>query len=218
MPDIRTHRATTKYYFIGDSVCASGRVEAVKKPNRSDALGHGWVNRVATQWLYECADDKHQTIECYNRGFKGYSSEELLTWVVRDFELKNADYLFIQVGINDIWWGGSDADEIVTNLERLVHYVTKRNPDVQILMLEPVALVAAMKAPLSNEDLHDVQQQIEISCQRTRVPLLKLQSLFEKQSNPKAWLYDGIHPTPLGHKLIADVVSEFLKINKTYPQ
>src|SRR5690554_1912796 len=130
-----------RYLFVGDSVTDCDRQRGVKQPNRAEALGYGWVNRVATALLAQ-----QPKAQIWNRGFGGCRMNELLQqdWCPLK-QTRGGDFtcITLMLGINDIWYPMSDHENpdlprILADFDHLLY--TLQPLAERVTVMEPFAI------------------------------------------------------------------------------
>lgn len=187
-----------KLLFQGDSVTDCGRDRG-----RSDDSGAGYVSMIAA-----ALRDTGGTI--LNRGVSGDRVAQLDARWYDDCLLLKPDALTILIGINDVWRqfdSGLDLDLEVFELtyQRLLD---RAYPSVgRIILMEPFLIPAAPAKKPMRPLLDAVIQIIRTIAHRNRLTYVPLDGLFAaacSDTTPSHWAEDGIHPSPAGHRLIAD--------------
>ncbi len=97
----------------------------------------------------------------------------------------------------------------------LITELQEAMPDVRIMLLEPFVLegmhtCATEEAPERWQGFHD-EVALRAAAARSvakkhQLPFVELQSVFDsacQKAEPTYWLFDGVHPTTMGHELIA---------------
>lgn len=198
---------TERYLFLGDSVTDCDRQRQVKQPNRSEALGYGWVNRAATEVLAATP-----TAQIWNRGFGGCRVNELLThdWCpLKQTRGQEFRCITLMLGINDIWYPMSE--HTVPDLPRILadfdHLLMRIKPLAEHLMvLEPFAIPGTATSAAWWEPLQAMQAGMAALAERHALIWVPIHAEFNRNSeaSPALWAYDGVHPEVLGHKWLAE--------------
>ncbi|WLD57871.1 GDSL-type esterase/lipase family protein [Salinispirillum sp. LH 10-3-1] len=198
---------TERYLFLGDSVTDCDRQRSVKQPNRSEALGYGWVNRVATELLA-----MSPSAQVWNRGFGGCRVNELLThdWCPLK-QTRGSDFTCITLllGINDIWYPMSDHEapdvaRILANFNALLE--TLKPLMERMVVMEPFAIPGTATDDQWWPPLQAMQFGMAELVAQHGLIWLPLQAEFSAHSAGQSalWAYDGVHPEVLGHRWLAD--------------
>lgn len=186
--------------FTGDSITDAGRRDM------SPPLGHGYVAAIA-----ERLPPALQGWSIINTGVAGNRTRDLRARWERDVASLDPDVLSILVGINDVWRRFSDGDPTdVTAFETTYRVLLERTAaaaNTALVLCEPFLL------PVTN-DQHDwfgdldpkraVVRALASEFGATFVPLQDLLSDDADRLGTDALTTDGVHLTPMGHRLLAD--------------
>ncbi|MEK4041681.1 SGNH/GDSL hydrolase family protein [Paenibacillus sp. FSL F4-0122] len=189
--------------FQGDSITDWGR-------NHEDAssLGVGYAMMVAARlgYLYP---EKNLTF--INRGIGGNRIVDLQgRWDKDCLDLKPT-WVSIYIGINDTW-RRFDSGEETTPEQFEASYRdlikrTQKSLDAKLVLIEPFVLPVPEDRSTWRQDLDPKIHIVRELAREYGAPLVPLDGLFAAASvkaEPAYWAYDGVHPTPAGHALIAD--------------
>ncbi len=227
--------AGKRVLFIGDSVTdggwgrSGGSMMSSAERNHSDLnhiYGHSYMMLCAAH--YE-AEQPEEGFEFFNRGISGDDLTKLEARWQKDAVALRPDVLSVLVGINDVYnyvadttkpfdFGGWDR-----RYRALLDKVKAVNPSVKIVIGTPfVAKVGKrgkdakyIRAEMMVEALADVLEGI---AKDYGAVLLRYDLLFAKQEKRypnvpmKHWIWDSIHPTAAGHKLMADLWIKNVKL------
>ena len=144
------------------------------------------------------ADSAGLPIQAVNAGVSGDTSAgglRRLEWILRE----PLDVLVVELGAND-GLRGQDPDATTDNLRNIVEGVRRRYPDA-------VVFVAAMEAPPNLGDTYtarfrDIFPTVARDTDARLIPFL----LDGVAGVPELNQEDGIHPTPEGHRMMAENV------------
>ena len=198
--------------FQGDSITDMnwGR----RQSDRNHYLGHSYVYIIAARLGVEMPEAQ---LDFYNRGNSGNAVAQLRKrWQKDAIEMK-PDLLSILIGTNDVGQGLRKPDRVVTpaafesDYRHILDASRKANPDLKLVLLDPFILPTG---PLKAEQAYKVRRE---ATDKLRVVVAKLakeydavhiktQYIFDaaaKSVTPEHWMWDGIHPLPQGHELIA---------------
>ena len=189
--------------FQGDSITDAGR-------ERSDprSLGNGYASLVAQDLI---------DLEFYNRGVSGNRIFDLEARWDFEFESIQPDLVTILIGINDTWRRydsnlTSDIPEFHSSLDRIAKKVRGRNS--RLILLEPFLLPIPKDRERWREDLdpriHTVRQ-VAREYADAFIPLDGIFAAASCRTPMKDLAADGVHPTPAGHRLIADSLLPAIK-------
>lgn len=186
--------------MIGDSITDAGRLAS------PDGLGQGWVRLVAES-LREHGDDR----EVVNRGIGGNRLVDLAArWEVDALGLAPS-VLTVYIGINDTWrrYDGDDPTDEKA-FEDGYRALLRAAADAgvpEIVLVEPY-LVPVTDDQLAWFDDLDPKRaavaRLAIEFDAAFVPLHRILGEAAEAQGAAAIAGDGVHPTPLGSRLIAD--------------
>jgi acyl-CoA thioesterase I len=187
---------TRPVIFIGDSVTDCGR--------RDDApgfLGDGYVRMIA-----ERLPDRR----VINVGINGNRVVDLRDRWHIDVTEQNPDVLSVLVGINDTWRRYDENDptsaaafeaDYRAILEQTVPLAPK------LILVEPFVLPVTEEQEHWHDDLDEKRAVVARLASEFGAEFVPLQSLLARAAEAygaKAFADDGVHPTELGHRLIAE--------------
>ena len=139
---------------------------------------------------------------CINAGLSGETSaggNSRIDWVLRTVP----DIFFLELGAND-GLRGLPLEETPGNLQAIIDQVKDANPDVKII-------IAGMMVPpnLGQDYITQFQNIFPNLAEKNEATLIPF-ILEGVAGNRELNLEDGIHPTPEGHQIVADLVWEYL--------
>lgn len=197
----------TRILFQGDSITDAGRSRTDDK-----GLGGGYPLLVASR----LGRDYGEHYDVINRGISGNRVVDLYArWKIDCLNLK-PDIISILIGVNDVWHelgsqNGVEAPKFERIYTMLLEETRQALPNVKILVLEPFVLPG--RATREQWDAFD--REVTLRAQAARrvaqtagAQFVALQKPFEdacEHAPGDHWLADGVHPTPAGHQLIADI-------------
>ena len=192
--------------FQGDSITDDGRDKGVMDANHGKALGRGYAAVASGQILFGHPDLE---LKCYNRGISGHKIPDLAARWDKDTVALKPAVLSILIGVNDLWHTfafGNKYKATVEDYERgyreLIQRSQKEIPGVAIVICEPFTT-------RTSDDFKPLAGYREVSrklADEMKLPFVPFQSLFDeavKAAPAEFWLWDGIHPSPAGHALMA---------------
>ena len=205
-----------KILFFGDSI-----TDMARNPNQDftvSSYGYGYPIFVTGELHYN-EPQKHEII---NRGISGNRIVDLYARIKKDVWNLQPDVLSILIGINDIWHeldfqNGVDLERWEKIYRMLIEDTKKVLPDLKIIVCEPFVL----KGTATEEKFEQFLQVKEYAkvakkiAEDYNLAFLPLQEKFDKAAEENGaayYLYDGVHPSVAGAKLIAE---EWLKLFKT---
>lgn len=186
-----------KLLFQGDSITDSDRIKI------GNGLGIGYVFMCDT-WLKKlCPKLKLETI---NRGISGNTIIDLKDRWVHDCLILQPHWLTILIGINDCFKGISD--EIYEKIYIDLLTITKQNVrNINIILMEPFLLpinLIEKKFLKSVENKCDIVRNLTKKFDTLFIPLNNIFKKLIKIAPAEYWTFDGVHPTPQGHFVIAE--------------
>ena len=199
--------------FLGDSITDAGRKAS---PNQ---LGYGYVNILA-----EAIKDSDTDWNIVNRGVDGYITERVARTLHHDCISLRPDYVSILVGINDIGMivhsqaSWQDKLYLLEDSIRSYHemlFDLSRETTAKVITLEPFVFPKDGKyqdwipwQKKMSKNIHKLAKNYGAYFIPTQEPLnQKIDEL-----GYDAVTTDGIHLTPLGHQLLADILKESFQI------
>jgi lysophospholipase L1-like esterase len=196
-------KAKTTIEFIGDSITDCDRLAAEGQP-----LGQGYVKYV--HLLLQTGYPELQ-LKVINKGISGNRVIDLKARWKEDVLNIHPDYLFIYIGINDVWrYFEGDREEAIPlpefeNTYRQLINGARTNTDAEICLISPFL---AEKDPEDSfrKRLGTYQAVIDKLGNGFNLSVVHLQPAFDwaMLSKPAAvWTSDRVHPTEEGHMLIA---------------
>ena len=127
------------------------------------------------------------------------------------------DVIIMLIGVNDAWenYVPEDYPPLLRPMEPHIREVYRRIrtelPDAQILYLMPFMIDAVEEKLPFHKTLDEYRKVLKDIAVENGAAVLDMQEVFykaQKTTEPKALAIDGIHPTNLGHKVMAEAVSE----------
>ncbi|MBE7077415.1 MAG: lysophospholipase [Clostridiales bacterium] len=205
-----------KILFYGDSITDMGRDRENEHP--AFKMGIGYPNFIAGALAYE----NPEKYEFVNRGISGNRVVDLYARIKEDVWNHEPDVLSILIGINDVWHeigrqGGVDIVRWEKVYRMLIEDTLARLPNVKIIICEPFVLKESAtseqwKEFLTVKEYAKVAKKLAKEYGLTFVPLQAAFDEVEKAHGAGYYLFDGVHPTAAGAKLIA---TEWLKAFQT---
>jgi len=203
--------------FQGDSITDVGRDRLIFRSNSPPALGNGYPATICRALLENFPD---HYLQFYNRGVSGDGIENLHSRWKTDTLPLLPDWISILIGVNDCWRfcsnaGGNSPEEFHASFRRLLQITQNELPLSRIILCEPFLLPVGLVEQEWITDLEQRQQAVRSLSEEFEITLIPFQSVLDQASNqhpPGKLLEDGIHPTPLGHRLLADCWLETLDL------
>ena len=197
-----------KILFQGDSITDIGR-----NTDRGSlqSIGQGYALMVTGE--LGARYPGQYTFE--NRGISGNRIVDLYARIKVDCWNLEPDVISILLGVNDVWHefgnkNGVEANRFENVYRMLIEDSLAKLPNVKFMLLEPFALPGTATEGKWNEFFVEVVKRSQIVqklAQEYQLSFVPLQKKLEdacKLCPAEYWLGDGVHPTPAGHRLIAD--------------
>lgn len=197
-----------KILFQGDSITDVGR-----NTDRGSlqSIGQGYALMVTGE--LGARYPGQYTFE--NRGISGNRIVDLYARIKVDCWNLEPDVISILLGVNDVWHefgnkNGVEANRFENVYRMLIEDSLAKLPNVKLILLEPFALPGTATEGKWDEFFVEVVKRSQIvqklakEYQLSFVPLQKKLEDACKLCPAECWLGDGVHPTPAGHRLIAD--------------
>jgi acyl-CoA thioesterase I len=191
--------------FIGDSITDCNRDRL-----RVNGLGNGYVANVAKALL---------NFTVYNRGISGNRVIDLKARWTEDALALHPDILVVLIGVNEVWHQlkfGSPYTEAQyeADYREILTLARQANPNLKIVLMQPFIFnVGEVDAdwflPLNR--LKHIVERITNDFANAYVPLQDVLDTAAKTHGEVALLPDGVHPSDLGHRIIADAVLSALQ-------
>ncbi len=196
------------FLFQGDSITDGNRS---RNNDWNHVMGHGYQYITACKLGYEYPE---KGFHFFNRGISGNTVPDLAArWQTDTLDLK-PDLLSILIGINDVSAQiNGDKSFTVAAYEQgyraLLEQTKKQLPQVQFVLCEPFILPVGNvkdKWEAYSEEVKKRQAVVKRLATAYDAVYVPFQSAFD-QAQAKApaeyWIWDGIHPMPAGHELMA---------------
>ena len=201
-----------KILFQGDSITDCGR-----PMNDDKYLGFGYPEFVCGEMQYKYGGE----YSFLNRGISGNRVTDLFARIKSDAINFKPDYLSILIGVNDVWHEIESNNGVSTeNYEKiysmLIETVLSELSDIKIMIMEPFVL--KYTATDSTEEqpqrwnafyngVFEKAAAAKRISEKYTLPFITLQAKFDeaaKRIGIESLTIDGVHPSPGGHKLIAE--------------
>ena len=199
--------------FQGDSITDCSRDRTRNGPNDPAALGAGYVGRIAGDLL---ALRPGAGWNLYNRGISGDRSVDLLGRWRRDSLALQPDVVSILVGVNDTWHehltgNGIDVPRYAALYRMLLADTQQARPGVRLILGEPFALPGGEFSNAWMDELHLRGDAVRELANEFGAAFVPYQGMFDaalKRYSSTELAADGVHPSPLGHQLMAQAWRE----------
>lgn len=207
--------------FQGDSITDAGRERTHLLDNYN--LGSGYVTMVAATLTM-----KRNDIVVHNRGISGNRTEQIAQRWKEDTLSIDYDVLSLLCGINDIGFdlrmGVPGTRDIIEPLyDKIVYEAKEKNPDAPIILMTPFVFKRYRNDPTFGSDIFDnydlwhertviAGEMVKDIAQKYNTELIPLFDIFKEEMKTRPaeeFSPDCVHPTALGHAIIA---REWLKV------
>jgi lysophospholipase L1-like esterase len=194
--------------FQGDSITDGNRT---RDNDWNHIMGHGYTYLIASRLWYDYTD---KNLMFYNRGTSGNRVRDLdARWQQDTLDLK-PDVVSILVGVNDVFatiknYNPETIEQFEETYKRILDKTLEVLPNTQIVLCEPFILPLGRvneKPEIWQTEILKQQQIIRKLAEIYPTTFIELQQPFKdacKIAPADYWIWDGIHPMPAGHELIA---------------
>lgn len=202
----------SRLLFQGDSITDMkwGREQS----DRNHYLGHSYVYLIAARLGVDMPEAQ---LDIYTRGVGGNKIVDLRNRWQRDAIEMKPDLLSILIGTNDVGMSLKHPDRKVTpaafesDYRYLLDASREASPQLRLVLIDPFVL---QTGPLEKEQAYSRRRQATDNLRIVVARLakdydavhIKMQDVFDAAAeafSPGHWIWDGIHPLPQGHELIA---------------
>jgi lysophospholipase L1-like esterase len=196
------------FLFQGDSITDGNRT---RNNDWNHVMGHGYAYLIASRLWFDFPAKK---FHFFNRGISGNKVTDLAQrWQQDTIDIK-PNVLSILVGINDVdaaIHGNKDftAESYENDYRALLTQTKQQLPDVELVICEPFILPVGRVKDKWTEfeqetaDRRAIAKKLAAEFNAIYVPLQEIFNLAIKRAPADYWIWDGIHPMPGGHELIA---------------
>lgn len=131
------------------------------------------------------------------------------------------DVVIMLIGVNDAWenYVPQDYPPLLRPMEPHIREIYRRLrmelPDTHILYIMPFMIDAVEEKLPYHKTLDQFREVLKNVALENGATVLDMQEVYyeaQKTIEPKKLAIDGIHPTNLGHKIMADAVFEMLEL------
>lgn len=189
---------TQRLVFAGDSITDAGR-------DRTDdgSYGDGYVALIVDDLAAQGAD-----VVVVNRGIAGDRTVDLERRWEQDVRAEGPDVLTIAIGVNDMWRRfDSDDPTSAADFEATYRRLLDRADARVVILVEPYVLPIRPDQAEWAADLDEKRAVVARLADETGARFVPVQAAFSRaaeQQGPAAIAPDGVHPTPIGSRLLAD--------------
>ncbi len=196
-----------KIVMLGDSITDMGRNREL---TGAFSYGNGYPFFVEGE-LNSQAPNVHTV---YNKGISGNRIVDVYARVKADCWNLQPDLVTCLIGVNDIWHeitngNGVELERFIRFYEMLIDDTKKVLPNVQFMLLEPFVLEGSATSEKIAEFsvVREYAKAIKSLAERKGCKFIPLQAQFDELAascGAAHWLYDGVHPSVAGSKIIAN--------------
>lgn len=206
-----------KIVFFGDSITDMGR------QRDADFTTFSYGNAFPFFIQGELGLKYPNEYKILNRGISGNRTVDLYARIKSDLWNLNPDIISILIGVNDVWHNieannGVEIDRFEKVYDMLIKDTKKFLPNVKMVLMEPFVLKGTATDSKYDEFL-DVKKYATIVQKLARTNecgFIPLQSVLDQYANLMGAdyiLYDGVHPTVVGAKIIANEWIKYFENN-----
>lgn len=195
----------SRLLFQGDSITDMkwGRNQA----DRNHYLGHSYVYLIASRLG---VDMPEAGLDIYNRGMSGHTVSDLRKRWEKDAIDLRPDLLSILIGTNDVNQKANPVD-FENDYRHILDASLAANEKLRLVLLDPFVLrtgkLESDEAWIPRRAATDALSLIVSKLAKDYSAVhIKTQEIFDsaaKMVSPDHWIWDGVHPLPQGHELIA---------------
>lgn len=202
-------RKGSRLLFLGDSITDMqwGRNES----DRNHYLGHSYVYLIAARLGVDLPE---AGLEFFNRGISGNKIGDLRNRWRKDAIDMKPDVLSILVGVNDVSQSGGKPvplERWEADYRSMLDDSRQANAGLRLVLLDPFVLASGRlsDAPAYAFWRGEVDRLRAVVAGLARdygAVHVKTQDVFDAAATaagPAQWIWDGVHPLPQGHELIA---------------
>jgi acyl-CoA thioesterase-1 len=192
-------RPSSTVLFIGDSI-----TDADRKTHLASPLGAGYVRNIA-----DALAESDNPIRVLNAGVSGDRIRDLRRrWAV-DAVAPEPDLISILVGINDVWRRYDSADPTTAGaFKRDYRWILEQTAKAgsRVVLVEPFLMPVSADQSGWREDLDPKLEVVRRLAEEFGATLIDADVRFTEEARSRGarrLAEDGIHPTRLGHELLA---------------
>ncbi len=204
------------YFKKGQTVLFQGDSVTDCQRNRDDisSYGNGYASKIVQ--IYETLFPENE-IKFINKGISGNRVRDILDRYDSDIKDVAPDFISILIGINDVWrrYDRNDptsVEDFLNSYETLLKKIVSDFPNIKIMIIEPFLLHGGDDKDIWHEDFDPKLQVVRKLAMQYADYLLPADGIMAREGckfGPEALAADDVHPTQLGHSIIA---TEYLKL------
>ena len=195
----------SRLLFQGDSITDMnwGRNES----DRNHYLGHSYVYLIAARLG---VDMPEALLDIYTRGVSGNTVGDLRQrWQKDAIDLK-PDLLSILVGTNDVG-RNVEPGAFESDYRHILDVSRRANSELKLVLIDPFVLQSARFADErdwtprreATDTLRSIVDQLATEYDAVHIKTQEIFDAAARAFSPEQWIWDGVHPLPQGHELIA---------------
>lgn len=195
--------------FQGDSITDAGRSREAL-PESNIGYGAGYPALVAARIFGDHLGNGYNII---NRGISGNRVVDLYArWKVDCLNLK-PDVLSILIGVNDTWHeknhqNGVEVERYKLVYDMLLDWTVKTLPEIKLVLMEPFVLVTGAVSEDWVPDIDARRVVVKELAEKYNAVFIPCQQIVSdaaaKAGADELILRDGVHPSVMGHQVLAD--------------
>jgi lysophospholipase L1-like esterase len=195
--------------FVGDSITDMNRGR--NESDRNHYLGHSYVYLIAARLGVDMPEVK---LEFFNRGVGSNMMTHLRDRWQKDAVETKPDLLSLLFGVNDVYRllaNETTPEAWEADYRSLLEASRAANPELNLVLLDPFVLASGRLA--NPDEFRKWREKIDLlrpAVARIAADFkavhVKTQEVFDAAAaavSPEHWIWDGVHPLPQGHELIA---------------
>ncbi len=196
------------FLFQGDSITDGNRS---RNNDWNHVMGHGYQYIIASRLWY---DLPQKGFHFFNRGVSGNKVTDLAArWQTDTLDIK-PDVLSILIGINDTSAfidGNKDftAGAYESGYRQLLQQTKRQLPNVEFVLCEPFVLPVGKVKDNWQQYADEIAKRaasvkkLSVEFNTVFVPFRGAFNKVLSKAPADYWIWDGIHPMPAGHELMA---------------
>lgn len=201
--------------FIGDSITDvkfNRRFRFKIKGNKVYAL------QVKKQLQKRC-----KSIKVIIKGIASNRTYHVYDRLTTDCIQQKPDVIIMLIGVNDAWEQyvpeqyPPNPRRTLPHIKEIYRRINEELPNTQVLYLMPFMVDSVPEKLPFHKKLDEYREMLKGIAEENGALVLDLQQVFyeaQKSIEPKKLAIDAIHPTNLGHKVMADAIMQIIEIKK----
>lgn len=160
-------------------------------------------------------------IETHIMGIASNRTYHVYDRLTRDCIDLKPDVIIMLIGVNDAWehYVPENYPPLLRPMEPHMREIYRRIraelPEAQILYLMPFLIDTIEEKLPFHKILDEYREKLRDMALENGAAVVDLQQAFyeaQKTTDPKALAVDGVHPTTLGHKVMADAIMQTVEL------